>query len=321
MKKIIFFFLISSSLSSFAQEFIKGIGVHPQFYNQQQPLLYLNAIDKYGFDSIRTDYYWRDIEQRSGVYSADNRVDRYVQHMLAKKNGTVILVLGGNNPLYGNTPPITQEQLDAYIKYVSWVAYHFKNKKIIYEIWNEWNKEKSINGLNELNSAKSYVALIKKSASVIKQIDSSAIIIAGSMNPNDSDDVRWTTYLAKLGLLNYIDGISIHPYSYALTADENFLNIEKFSNILSSYNSNSNIYITEIGIPTLVKNRSSFFSEKSVATYYNRFIFLARNNDRIKGVWWYDLANDGVNLYEKEHNFGVLDYFLGEKALAKELLK
>ncbi|WP_156835222.1 hypothetical protein [Klebsiella quasipneumoniae] len=319
MKLLLLPFFIFYSLSCFSQEFIKGVCVHPQFYSEPSSL-YLAAIDKYGFDSIRTDYYWRDIEKKPGVYSKDNMVDVYIDHMLSKKGGSVVLVLGGVNPIYGNTPPVTQEQFDAYIRYVSWVATHFKGKKIIYEIWNEWNKEKNIKNPTGFNSSESYVALIKKSSSVIRKIDSSATIIAGSMNPNDSNDIKWTMKLVKLGVLNYIDGVSIHPYAYNLGADENFERVEYFLNLISSYNSNMNIYVTEIGIPTLVNNRSAFFSEKSVSEYYKLFISLASKNSKIKGVWWYDLADDGMNINDKEHNFGIVDFSLKEKALARELL-
>lgn len=50
-----------------------------------------------------------------------------------------ILILNNTNDLYGSDKPVTDEQITAFSDYAAWTAMHFKNEKVIFEIWNEWS--------------------------------------------------------------------------------------------------------------------------------------------------------------------------------------
>lgn len=41
----------------------------------------------------------------------------------------------------------------------------------------------------------------------------------------------------------------------------------------------------------------------------------------VKGVWWYDLKDDGNDKNNKEHNFGILKNDLTEKKVADVFTK
>ena len=63
------------------------------------------------------------------------------------------------------------------------------------------------------------------------------------------------------------------------------------------------IFITEMGWPT---NQGRYGIEEQVAaSYLTRFMLMARSQDWIKGVWWYDLIDDGDNPSSMEHRFGL----------------
>jgi hypothetical protein len=49
------------------------------------------------------------------------------------------------------------------------------------------------------------------------------------------------------------------------------------------------------------------------AAYLARAWFLARTVPSIKGIWWYDLINDGNKRDDQEHNFGLLNVDLSPK--------
>lgn len=40
------------------------------------------------------------------------------------------------------------------------------------------------------------------------------------------------------------------------------------------------------------------------ADYIVKYSLLAKSKSYIKGVWWYDLSNDGNDMNNQEHNFG-----------------
>ncbi|MCP5629250.1 hypothetical protein NL291_27080, partial [Klebsiella pneumoniae] len=47
----------------------------------------------------------------------------------------------------------------------------------------------------------------------IRSISPSSKIIAGSLNPLNEQHVKWLGFMMQEGLMDYIDGVSIHPYS------------------------------------------------------------------------------------------------------------
>jgi hypothetical protein len=73
------------------------------------------------------------------------------------------------------------------------------------------SKDKSYNPLSNY-SAESYFNLVKQASLAIKKI-TDAIILAGGFNPLNNSQTPWVEHLLELGILNYIDGFSIHPYS------------------------------------------------------------------------------------------------------------
>ncbi|MCP6014344.1 hypothetical protein NL362_27715, partial [Klebsiella pneumoniae] len=89
------------------------------------------------------------------------------------------------------------------------------------EIWNEWTIATGmVKYRNQVPSANVYYNLVKKTSEVIKRNDPNAIILAGSINPLDLraryidvNDWKWFEQLVNLGILNYIDGVSLHTYS------------------------------------------------------------------------------------------------------------
>ncbi|TYX10770.1 cellulase family glycosylhydrolase, partial [Klebsiella pneumoniae] len=130
-------------------------------------------------------------------------------------------ILDYGNKNYNNGGyPANEQDIAAFAKYAKWVASNYKGQVKYYEIWNEWTVGTGMKGKGEIPPPQIYLELVKKTSQAIKSVDPSAIILAGSFNPlsptgrrlniSDSD---WFMILINEGILNYIDGISIHPYS------------------------------------------------------------------------------------------------------------
>ncbi|HBV9505161.1 TPA: hypothetical protein MD974_005329, partial [Klebsiella pneumoniae] len=111
--------------------------------------------------------------------------------------------------------------------YVEWTARHLKGKVKYYEIWNEWTIGTGIKKDGKIPpSVDDYYNLVKLTSATIRKEDPNAIILAGSINPLSDkprfigvSDEQWITALIKKGMLEYIDGISLHPYSYANSSE------------------------------------------------------------------------------------------------------
>ncbi|HFI1340971.1 TPA: hypothetical protein ACGPI0_001038 [Klebsiella pneumoniae] len=322
MNKVWSFILLLPSLlfiSKFSMAYEVGVGIHPDgYYGNSDSILKL--IQKYHFTSFRVDYRWDVIEKEKGVFTPpQNKTEKII--MDAKKyNIKPLVILGYGNRLYGGGKPKTEESIAAYCNFAGWTARHFKGQGVIYEIWNEWSNRKD-KGANDIDSAKAYVKLVKYASACIKRSDQSATIIAGSFNPLDYIDLDWGGEIVKEGILNYVDGLSIHPYTWgskrASRAEFNIHLLDKTHDDLlriSGSNKNIDFYITEIGFPT--NSGKPEYSEEFVASFAYKYIIMAKRMNYIKGVWWYDFINDGNNIKYREYNFGILNRDLSEKSIA-----
>ncbi|HCD5421666.1 TPA: hypothetical protein NBX29_005409, partial [Klebsiella pneumoniae] len=94
--------------------------------------------------------------------------------------------------------------------------------------------------MKNTGTAKGYFEIVKRVSHIIKENDPNAIILAGSFNPLTDSDNAWFYELIELGILDYIDGISIHPYSYKneniqlRTAEANLNAIDQFYDKLTN---------------------------------------------------------------------------------------
>lgn len=307
-----------------------GIGVHPESYDFSNEEI-LNLVSKnLTFNSVRLDYPWSEVETSKGIFheahpKLENIIDLFVTNEISP-----LLVLDYGNSLYIKknnenikSKPKNINEINAYLSYVNWTAEHFKNKVKIYEVWNEWiqlDNNKSYIYSDE--SARDYSILVNESCKIIKKRDANATVIAGGINPLDDNSIKWFDNLISRGVLNCIDGISIHPYYYP---NNNYINSKKITDSIYKLHShlrklsdkNINIYITEIGFPLNIKK---LYSQKQIGEFIHEFYKL-NDLDFIKGIWWYDLIDSNRFSLDNESSFGIYDYNKNLKNYAKFFLK
>ncbi|HBS6040823.1 TPA: hypothetical protein MAL38_002101 [Klebsiella aerogenes] len=320
----VFFYLTLLPISSWA--YVLGIGGHPEGFRDSTEK-YVSLLKQYNISSLRTDYLWQEVEVTKGKYNPANIKTESVINVSFKKGVSALLILGYGNDLYGTGKPKTNDQVIAYSNYAAWTAEHFRGRGYIYEIWNEWphrtNKDSSP---TNIDSAINYIALVKSASLAIKKVDPTAKVIAGGFNPIDGLEKQWGRYLVKNGILKYVDGISIHPYAYSskrlASPPTNLSMVRNFHDMLVSTNKDLKeipFYITEIGYPTY--HGKPQFTEDDIETYATEYFKVAGSMPFIKGVWWYDLKDDGNDKNNKEHNFGILKNDLTEKKVADVFTK
>ncbi|CAI0763127.1 glycoside hydrolase family 5 protein [Serratia quinivorans] len=290
------------------------VGIHSHFRRYSQPSdYYLQEIRDLGFNSFRSDYLWEGMEEKKGVLEVSPSLRR---EDAAFNNGekyglSALAVLAYGNRQYDPSGyPTTPEAIKAYANYAYWSASRLKGKVKYYEVWNEW-----VNGTGiqtrplKVPPPQVFVELVKQASIAIKRADPNAIVVAGSISPFSKRDMDWFNQVLSLGVLKYLDGVSIHPYSYKdgnyklRSAEGNLAGIDAFETKLSKLAGHSvPIYITENGIPTYTGDGG--LSGDEVAQYVIKYTLLAKTRSYIKGVWWYDLIDDGKSDHVNEDRFG-----------------
>ena len=284
-------------------DILYGVGIH-SLASTPDHQADLRAITGMHLDSARSDAQWASVEKTKGVYSIPSSWDDFVNSYVAA-GVSPVLILDYGNPLYGpSVKPNTPEAIQAYANYAKAVASHFKGKVKIYEIWNEWDNNTGGGGPG---SPEDYAKLFFPAYAAIKQADPSATVLS-------SAGVRkgWYENLAKLGVLDKADGVSIHPYTYKGPPEispELYAEymLQTHSSLLSLIKRKElNFYVTEIGWPTHEGKWS--YSEEASAASLARTLILSAGLPFVKGVWLYDLKNDGQNKSYNEDNFGLLNF-------------
>ncbi|HEX7908864.1 MAG TPA: cellulase family glycosylhydrolase [Paraburkholderia sp.] len=284
--------------------FIVGVAIH-RFGDYRYQSDMLPRVKQAGMTAIRTDLGWSHIEKTKGVYDFDKEVDRSVD--LANQQGIEpVLILDYGNPLYGDgKKPVSKEAIQGYVNYAQAVVQHFGNRVRYYEIWNEWE---TVLGNTEPGRVDDYAVLVKATYPAIKKINPESVVLVGAVSTGGLTN-GWFERLAELGALKTADGLSVHPYVYQLPAEcapeRAFGMIDSLvSTLRSRYNVRLPVYITEIGWPT---NQGKFGVSESVqAQMLERTLSLAAARPYMRGVWWYDLVDDGDNPTDKEAHFGLL---------------
>lgn len=135
-------------------------------------------------------------------------------------------------------------------------------------------------------------------------------------------------YYFKEGLLQFADGVSIHPYRrgapqfgvfdhYKFDPDGFHKEFLEFQDLVDKYKPGIPIYITEIGYSVSNKGGSSVKGDRLQAEYLRKmywlFKFWKSSGVRLSAFFWYDLKDDGIANDPYESGFGLLRYDLSPK--------
>lgn len=164
---------------------------------------------------VRIQSGWMRTEREVGVYDftwLDQIVDR-----LRQRNLIPWLCLCYGNGIYDpeaaegfgavGFPPKTEEQKQAWLRYVGATVEHFKGRIDRYEVWNEpdgvWCWKCGVNGAE-------YGELLKMSSRVIREADPTAKVIGGAIC---RFDLQWLQEMLKTGAGKAMDLLSYHGYN------------------------------------------------------------------------------------------------------------
>jgi polysaccharide biosynthesis protein PslG len=258
-----------------------------------------------GFNGLRDDYPWAQVEKAPGVYSLPGWVASTLS--LANENDlSHVTILAYGNPLYGITKPNSHESRLKYARYCQHVVKSLKGRVKYFEVWNEWDAQ---TGGGAPGGPEEYVELLKVVYPAIKAANSEAVVLSGGISSYSLTN-GWLERFLKLGGAKYMDAISLHPYSFQERNGSSplvsYSMVVQAIKLVDAFSPGGNIpfFITEIGWPTFSGRRG--IDESEISEKYALLMLLSASNPRIKGVWWYGLKDQGTDPFEKNHHFGLL---------------
>jgi len=283
-------------------EFIVGVSTHQNIRPGNRDGINRLA-QQAGIQSFRDDAFWSSVEREANVLSIYDSWRAQLRSTRSLGIST-LLILGVENQFHGNAKPRDDASRAAYLRYVRYVVRSFKGQVAIYEIWNEWDVENP----TDKRFSDDYLTLIRATAQAIREEDPQAKVIAGAVTLRGIRQGFAERLLAG-GLLDLVDGLSLHPSVYCegeLATPENWLGWFKGVNQQFERVAGKPVplYFTEFSWPS--NDGGCGLSLERQAAYLARAYVLLRSLPNVKGSWWYDLVDDGIDRRELEHNFGLL---------------
>lgn len=291
------------------QSFIFGVGIHAMTgwidLGEADSL-----IGELGVNSFRDDLFWRAIENEKGILKLEGRAKEFADYVRRYSvDRAPIIILGYGNRHYGSGDfPVTAEALDAYARYCRYVAGYLGNGRHIFQVWNEWNTGLGLPAeLRRNGTAKDYLETLRRARKAISDAAPEAIVISQSVARMDD---AWIDQFVAGGGLKLVDGLAVNPYVWARAKDRRPEDavawLDRLQMKLRRANGGTDfpVYVTEIGWPN--HHGHGAIPERLTAAYAVRFLMMAKARSWIRGVWWYDLKNDGTSRSDWEHNYGLV---------------
>lgn len=252
-----------------------------------------------GFAQLRDEVYWSEVETEKGVYDWARARAEFLD--AARDAGVRPLLLAGyGNPLYdGGDGPVSDEAVSAYAAYAAAMATEFADQASGIELWNEWDLGL---GGNTHTSPEDYVNLLAAASPAVKAAAPGLPVIGPAVANLNTD---WLEQTFRLGALQYVDGVVLHPYSYPVSADALDDTLTRVDALVREYNNGVSkpLWITEHGWPTGTNARA--VSEREQAANIARSAVISAAHDAAR-YYVYDLVSDGTDPAETEQNFGLL---------------
>ncbi len=250
-----------------------------------------------GVSKVRDELYWEHVEKTKNVYTFPQPYEDYMA-VLKDNQVAPFTVLSYSNSLYnGGTYIVTEESRIGFGNYAKGILERFGDQIKHVEVYNEYNAWAGG------STPQNYYLLLKQTYTDVKSIRPDVKVIGPAAVTIPFD---WIEELFKLGGLNYLDGVSIHPYMFPQAPEGVEREMDKLNKLIAKYNDTGReipIWVTETGWPTSTDGTG--ISEERQAEY------LVRNNvltlgEGVETITWYNFKSKGVDPRGAEDNFGII---------------
>ncbi len=255
----------------------------------------------------REEFEWAIVEPVQGEYNTEllEAYDWVVDTHIANGIGVFGLIAYYAEWWTDYLSPSEDQHFSEYADYVRMLVTRYKGKIKYWEIWNEPNVDEF---WKPRPSPENYFRLLQVAYVAAKEIDPSIKIIAFSTSGTDINFIR-SVY--ELGGYDYLDIICIHPYSYPYAFENYEVNtINELKAMMRKYGQEKPIWVSEVGYPTHIGATGASYERQAdmIVRVYLTLISLG-----VEVICWYDLVDDGTDIYFNEVNFGLIENDLTPK--------
>lgn len=179
----------------------------------------MQLVQNAGFDWVRQQIYWRDIEDpENGIWAWDE-IDQIVEAVNAYDRKLLINVV--RSPTFYSATNGLPDDPNSFANFMAVLTERYKGRIHAYEIWNEPNLAHETGGTIRPADVGRYVEMLKLAYQRIKAIDPEAVVLAAASSStgvtNESialsdEDFYRAMYTYNDGeVRNYFDVQAVHP--------------------------------------------------------------------------------------------------------------
>ncbi|MGI2296863.1 S-layer homology domain-containing protein [Paenibacillus sp. GXUN7292] len=279
-----------------------GISTHLAWVKEGWSTELSKLIKRAGAKSFRDEITWESLEYEKGKYRKPANRDAFMKRTLEDELNPFI-ILNYTNPFYDqNSTPYTDEGREGFANYGVALLDLYEGQINSIEVYNEFNGSFGSRGNGIAGSRPdSYVKMLKKTYETIKAKYPEVTVVGMATAGTPLD---WIEEVFKLGGLEYMDVVSIHPYQSQRPPDGMVQAVRSTQELMRKYNNGQEkpIWYTEIGWPT---KASIGIPENNQANFVVR-TYVQALAEGVEKVFWYDLMNDGMQEDYYEHHLGML---------------
>ncbi|MDR2706193.1 MAG: glycoside hydrolase family 5 protein [Planctomycetaceae bacterium] len=250
-----------------------------------------------GATIIRMDLSWGGTERQKGMY--DFSAFERLTDSLEKFKIRPLYILDYSNKFYDDgLSPHSEEGRTAFARWSAAAVLHFKDRGIIWEMYNEPN----IGFWKPKPEPEKYILLALEVGRAIRAAAPNEIYIGPATS---GIDLPFLEQCFKAGLLEYWDAVSVHPYRQ--TNPETVLaEYAKLRYLIDQYAPHGKkipILSAEWGYSSAWQNYNDEIQGKMLPRQW--LVNLAAN---VPISIWYDWHDDGKDPKEPEHHFGTTNH-------------
>ncbi len=286
-----------------------GACTHLIYFDNENTRRVIDIMQKAGLTCFRDDIIWEHCEKEKGQIKTLDSYTKIIDYYIECGLEPNINLLYGNalHTKDSKTAPVTDEEINAYVKFAETIAEIYKQKVFRFEIWNEYDLD-CFN--HTMESPETYTKMLKETYTAIKKANPKAKVIAGA---TCNSHIGWLERMLSSGGAKYCDGISIHLYSMNdFVYPDNQLQIDacakEYQDIAKKYGLDTKIDLTEIGWSTYSGGKDAPSRIQQAASMVRLFATVQKSQ-YIGNVYQYDFRNDTVDVFNRESNWGMIEAF------------
>ena len=278
-----------------------GLGVNIHFTDPRPGEMEMLA--QGGFRWVRMDFGWDATEPKKGRYDF-SPYDRLLAALDAHKIRAVLIFDYSNRHYDGGLSPASDEGRAAFARWAAAAARHFRNRGVLWEMYNEPN----IGFWKPKPDVKQYAKLALAVGKAVHEAEPRELYIG----PASSEmPVPFLEECFKAGLLNFWSAVSVHPYRHGNpeTVAFDYVRIRKLIDRYAPKGKHIPIISGEWGYTSAWKHVDETGQGKMLPRKFS--------TNLANGVplsIWYDWHDDGRDPKEPEHHFGAVhhEYLAGK---------